>query len=265
MGIARKTGEWVEWMVEVYGASLRVCKGLVAFVVGHGKGARQWSAGPALLCAELVRAGINLRSPCIYRRNGIMGSGGIDWLRADFEWVVCATRGGKLPWADNLAKGTPPKYPAGGLPSHQTKNGRVNKKQLAQDLGAGVRKTPDGKHYHKKIEGGALISRGGVYVPPEKTNPGNVIDCVVGGGHLGSKIAHENEAPFPDKLPDFFVHSFCPPGGTVLDPFAGSGTTLAEALKAGRKFVGIDLRPSQIELCKKRIKQARRQKGLFEL
>jgi len=33
----------------------------------------------------------------------------------------------------------------------------------------------------------------------------------------------------------------CPPGGTVLDPFAGSGTTGVAALLEGRSFVGIEI------------------------
>jgi len=39
----------------------------------------------------------------------------------------------------------------------------------------------------------------------------------------------------------------------VLDPFVGSGTTVAVALKLGRKGVGIDVRQSQIDLARARI------------
>jgi DNA modification methylase len=83
-----------------------------------------------------------------------------------------------------------------------------------------------------------------------------VIHCKVGGGLMGSKLAHENEAPFPERLAEFFVRSFCPPGGIVLDPFAGSFTTCAVAQKTGRQWVGIDVRESQIELGQRRMKEA---------
>lgn len=43
---------------------------------------------------------------------------------------------------------------------------------------------------------------------------------------------------------------------TVLDPFNGSGTTGAVALKHGRKYIGIDLNPDYLELAHKRIRQA---------
>ncbi len=70
---------------------------------------------------------------------------------------------------------------------------------------------------------------------------------------MGHALAHENEAPFPEKLADFFIRSFCPPGGFVLDPFSGSGTTVAAALKAGRHGIGMDIRASQVELGNRRL------------
>ena len=42
----------------------------------------------------------------------------------------------------------------------------------------------------------------------------------------------------------------------VLDPFAGSGTTLVAAKKSGRKFIGIDINKEYIEIAKKRIKSS---------
>lgn len=75
----------------------------------------------------------------------------------------------------------------------------------------------------------------------------------VGGGQMGSDLAHDNEAPFPEELPRFFIVSFCPPGGTVLDPMAGSGTVISVAVQEGRNAIGCDIRESQIELMRKRL------------
>ena len=70
---------------------------------------------------------------------------------------------------------------------------------------------------------------------------------------MGHSLAHENEAPFPESLVEPFVRCFCPPDGVVLDPFCGSGTTLAVALRLGRGAIGVDIRESQIELTKRRL------------
>jgi DNA modification methylase len=51
-------------------------------------------------------------------------------------------------------------------------------------------------------------------------------------------------APFPDELVKRCLDIGCAEGGVVLDPFAGSGTTLRVALSTGRSAIGIDLNPS---------------------
>lgn len=47
-------------------------------------------------------------------------------------------------------------------------------------------------------------------------------------------------APYPLELVDRCLAVGCPPGGTVLDPFVGSGTTMVSALRSGRPAIGID-------------------------
>jgi site-specific DNA-methyltransferase (adenine-specific) len=45
-----------------------------------------------------------------------------------------------------------------------------------------------------------------------------------------------------------------PPGGLVLDPFCGSGSTGIAALKEGFEFVGIEIDPHYASIAEKRIK-----------
>lgn len=92
-----------------------------------------------------------------------------------------------------------------------------------------------------------------VYIPPVKANPGNLVKTIVGGGALGHPLAHENEAPFPVALAEWFIKSWCPPGGIVLDCFSGSGTTVDAANRLGRRGIGLDLRMSQCELARRRL------------
>ena len=60
-------------------------------------------------------------------------------------------------------------------------------------------------------------------------------------------------ATFPKDLIEPCVLAGCPVGGTVLDPFTGSGTTAVVALENGRNFVGTELNPEYIKIAEARI------------
>jgi site-specific DNA-methyltransferase (adenine-specific) len=212
--------DWVSWAVECYMECLRVSKGLVAWVVEGYTDDFAYTSTPFLLMADLHRKGVKVRKPVVYQRNGIPGTGGPEWLRNDWEPIICATKRGRLPWADNTAMGEPPKQNTPRKATNRHKDG--SRKQ-------------------------------GIYVDPEVCNPGNIIGGLVGSGGMGWRDATKNEAPFPEWLAEFFVRSFCPPGGTVLDPFSGSGTTVSVAVKHGRNGVGIDARESQVWLGETRL------------
>jgi hypothetical protein len=100
-------------------------------------------------------------------------------------------------------------------------------------------------------ESGNIKDQG--YSAPVLANPGNIIYGKVGGGHMGHKLASQSEAAFPVWLADFFVLSFCPPGGIVYDPFSGSGTTVHAAVENRRRGLGTDVRGSQIALSVRRL------------
>ena len=55
-------------------------------------------------------------------------------------------------------------------------------------------------------------------------------------------------AVFPVALPQRCILAGCKPGGTVLDPFNGSGTTGLAAQRTGRKYIGIDINPDYLNL-----------------
>lgn len=60
-------------------------------------------------------------------------------------------------------------------------------------------------------------------------------------------------ATFPPDLIRPCILAGCPEGGVVLDPFAGSGTTLAESKRLGRRSIGIELSQDYVEIAKRRI------------
>lgn len=55
------------------------------------------------------------------------------------------------------------------------------------------------------------------------------------------------------------VVRICPPGGVILDPFAGSGSTGVGALMEGRSFIGIERDPHYTEVARKRLADAQAQ------
>lgn len=62
-------------------------------------------------------------------------------------------------------------------------------------------------------------------------------------------------ATFPEDLVEPMIKAGCPEDGVVLDPFVGSGTTLAVSKRYGRKGVGFELNPVYCDLAVKRIEQ----------
>ena len=65
-------------------------------------------------------------------------------------------------------------------------------------------------------------------------------------------------AAFPIDIPTRCIQAGCKPGGMVLDPFCGTGTTGLAALALGRRFTGIDLNPAFAALAAERLRQAAR-------
>lgn len=70
---------------------------------------------------------------------------------------------------------------------------------------------------------------------PDGRNPGDVWSVAT------QPFAEAHFAVMPAELAERAIKAGCKPGGTVLDPFSGSGTTGYAAARLGRQYVGIDL------------------------
>lgn len=77
---------------------------------------------------------------------------------------------------------------------------------------------------------------------PLGRNPGDVWSIPL------APFAAAHFAVFPPDLAERCILAGCRPGGVVLDPFAGSGTTGMVALRHGRRFVGADLSAKYLDL-----------------
>ncbi len=66
-------------------------------------------------------------------------------------------------------------------------------------------------------------------------------------------LSYEHYAMMPEQLAERCINYGCPEGGTVLDPFCGTGTTLLVARDTGRHAVGIDIDEKAIGICTRRL------------
>lgn len=212
--------QWAAWMCEVVTQCVRVSSGSV-IVVANGcvqKNRYQPSCERLIVAAE--DAGIRVDRPVVWHKNAPPNR--LDWFGNNWEYVLAFGKNKTWNWQ---AIGKPPKFKAGGA-------------------------------FRQRNSKGARVA-GGKYPRGKIARPRDVLRVTVGGGHLGSPLAHENAAPFPEKLVEPFILALSNPGDTVLDPFCGSGTTLAVALRLGRDSIGIDNRPCQGSLSGRRIAEAR--------
>jgi site-specific DNA-methyltransferase (adenine-specific) len=62
-------------------------------------------------------------------------------------------------------------------------------------------------------------------------------------------------APYPEELSSRLIRMYSFVGDTVLDPFAGSGTTTASAIKTKRNSVSVEIVPDYVETMARRVAQ----------
>ena len=80
------------------------------------------------------------------------------------------------------------------------------------------------------------------WLDKETVYPTNVL-------HMATECGNKkHSAAFPESLPSWFIALFTQETDIVLDPFAGSGTTLVASKKLNRRGIGIDINPEYVDL-----------------
>lgn len=106
-------------------------------------------------------------------------------------------------------------------------------------------KTGKDERYRKRSGGSGYA---GHALHPDGARPATVFTAAV-----GAEKGIKHTAPMPVKLARWLVSLSCPPGGLVLDPFAGAATTGVAALERGRRFVGVELEKHHLPEARSRL------------
>lgn len=186
VGFNLRGDAWVDWAFAGYVECLRVCSGLVAWVINAPTRNYRWSSTAYKLAMRLEEAGYTMRKPLIFHRHGIPGSGGPDWMRDNYEIILCFTkRRGRLEWSNNTACGHVPVYAPGGEMSYRLKSGqRRNEWGKSPAQANGTCEGQQNKHGErgssKRKGDGAAIPLNAInkdYSPPKLANPGNIVNA----------------------------------------------------------------------------------------
>jgi modification methylase len=76
----------------------------------------------------------------------------------------------------------------------------------------------------------------------------------------GASLRNGHPAPYPPAVAERLIKLFSFAGDTVLDPFAGTGSTSQAAISAGRNSISLDIEPTYVEIARKNLEKVKREK-----
>ena len=106
-----------------------------------------------------------------------------------------------------------------------------------------------------------LTARTGAEATASKEGQARLDSPRTGAGRSADEVRNHHPTVKPVALMRWLCRLVTPPGGTVLDPFLGSGTTGVAAVAEGFDFIGIEREPEYMAICEARIRHAARELG----
>ncbi len=165
--------------------------------------------------------GFKLFETPIYMRQGVEGAWWKKRFRVDHEYI--------------------PIFLKGKRPQYFNKEGlKIPSKHGGKTMtGAATRKKDGTQQKSRKVYINHMKCRGTVWIYDKCGD--------------GTKLKHKHPATFPDLIAYDLIDCFCPQGGTVLDPFNGSGTTCVAANSLSRNYIGIDVSEEYCKIARERV------------
>lgn len=213
-GLEESPEEYVYQLVKLFSALWRVLAddGTCWLNIGDSYCKKNLLGIPWRVALALQDDGWLLRNDVIWTKPNAIPQSATDRLTGRHEHVFLLTKSPKY-WFDLDSVRVP--YTGDRAVSRRRRSGHVNKSNSAT----------------------------APWIPSDKgRNPGDVWSIA----NTPFKDAHC--ATYPIELPKRCILAGCKPGGVVLDPFSGSGTTGRAALETCRKYMGIDLNDEYLQL-----------------
>ena len=198
--------------------------GICAIVIGDGtKNFAKTLTTFSLAVNWCEQSGWRLFECCLYHRDGNPGAWWSQRFRVDHEYILFFLKGDKPAYFD--------------------------KRHLM------VRS----KHAGKIYSGTDRLTNGGTRkILPKAVNPFKCRGTVwryATSNTEGNKLKLRHPATFPDRLAEDVILCFSKPGGLVLDPMCGSGTTCVIAARHNRNYVGIDIASDYCNIAEARLRE----------
>ncbi|HEY3907199.1 MAG TPA: site-specific DNA-methyltransferase [Streptosporangiaceae bacterium] len=209
----------------------------------HGLGTKNLLGLPWRVALALQDDGWIIRNAIVWHKPNAMPESVTDRLNCRYELVFLLVKSRHY-WFDLDSIRV----------SHATATGMTSRRPADRQR-LGSRPAKYGTHARQVIAARRYGDRNHRRYHPNGRNPGDVWPI-----HT-RPYRGPHYAAFPAELPARCIRAGCRPGGMVLDPFCGIGTTGIAALALGRRFTGIDLNPEFAALAAERLRQAEAEPG----
>ena len=231
LGLEKSPDEYVKSMVEVFGCVRDVLAddGTLWLNLGDSYGkAKQQLGIPWRVAFALQTDGWYLRQDIIWHKPNPMPESVTDRCTKAHEYIFMLAKKERYYYDHEAVK----------EPAVSTHTRKFTENSADKQSGHGRRHAGFNARYDERVaESGVPETRNRRSVWTVTTRPYK-------GAHF---------ATFPEALIEPCILAGAPRGGLVLDPFMGSGTTAAVALKHGRQYLGCELNPNYEVLQQERL------------
>jgi site-specific DNA-methyltransferase (adenine-specific) len=218
---------YIQALLEIFNEIRRVLKPAGTCFVNLGDtyaGNKSLLMTPYRFAWQMIEAGWVLRNIIVWHKPNQMPSGAKDRFTVDFEPVFFFTKGKQYHFTQQLEPYTKPL-------KRWTGDDLIAKGRGSWAAGTG-QKIYRNRNMRPNPAGRNMRTTWSINTQAFK------------GTHF---------AVYPEKLVERMLLAGCPPGGTVLDPFFGAGTTGVVARNTGRSYVGIELNAEYVKMAEKRL------------